>query len=501
MAKSARIVHLSAGLAVLAAAVVLQPPPVVAAQTSAATPADAVIDLERTAPVRVVPVRGTFAGRTLGGRIERWSDASFIGTFEGTRLEVHWIDCAPLDVHRIRTGLIDALRDRDARRARFLDLATFLWSVDGGDRFADRAATAARRLGADDAALAAARTAAAELRARREAGDARAQAFALRQGAPEADAIDPARPIVVWPELDDAQRAAATTSLRTLIAGAAAALGRDLVAVESTHALAASDLGTGDGARRAAYVDELVVRMLPALGRSADERPFAGRIVVFTTSDAARFALLNASQFRRNAAAASPQTPARTLFVHCDDERVAIVQLVQPAKDGAEPTAATPLSPEEKLDLALGVARGLLHRHRTSGPLPRWFAEGLVDWLATLDRTAADLDAVLRPPGLRFIRAGGSLEQVLGAGYVEGRFPQDDLEQRAAGYLVVRFIAEREHARLVRSLDLLKLEGSGGDAGRSARDAGTWRPLVERGLGTTIASLLAEIRRHHQVND
>ncbi len=443
---------------------------IVTASGSIAAPGDP-ITLAKPQPARIALAAGSGpSGREILGTIERWDDVGISGTFDGTVRTIRWEELAPIDIYRVRKKLLETVDDRVARRDRFLELAALLVSLDDGDRFASRAFEDATRLGADETARAAAKVRALALRAERDQRAAEASKHALRSGPPDADAAMSNLPATDWPALAPEKRAEYIAAMRNDLTGRLVGLGRDIVAVEGTHALVASELGAADGALRATEIDAFVKATLPRLGLPNDANPWWGKLAVIVMDDPDRFTLLEASAFKQKA------TKDDVAFTHYDGEKVFVVVLRQ---SDAQAT---------RIETARAVARAILYRHRTAMRLPLWLQEGLVDWLVSMVRPTQALDARLRKPGLAFVRGGGSLESLLQLNYVPGNPPFSDDASRSAVFVLLSYLGEKQPLQLALFLEAAKRESD-------------WKPAFEKAFGTSVGRALAVIREYYRVND
>jgi len=469
MAKSAGEARRAASLAVTLAIMTIF---MGARRASAGDP----VHVARPQPTKVTPASGPGAGKEVVGTIERWDDAAVHGTFGGSAIELRWDELAPNDAYRIRKRLIEAVDAPADRRGRFLELATYLWSIDGADRLAVRAADDAKRLGADAAALAEARTDAATVKSERAARLEAAARHALRTGSPEADPAVINAPATPWPVLTIEQQRECQAWLRKETGSRLASSGREVVPVESTQALVFSEIGVPDAALRATEIDDFVARSLPRLGLPKESVVWWGKLVVVILEDHDRFALYEASAFRHKVGTAD------VALTHFDGPRVFVTVLKQ-----SDPVAT-------RTETARAVARALLYRHRTSAHLPMWLHEGLTDWLVSVDPPTKSLDTPLRKPGLAFIRSDGALAGVVEANYTAGEPPFGDAADRprVAAFALVSYLAEQHPKETIALIDALKLDPG---------DIAQWKLVFERVFARSLEQMLITIRAYYQMND
>lgn len=430
---------------------------------AAAEAGDPVV-LDKPQPMRLTLADGT----TLGGQVARWDDDGFDGPIGRHR----WEELKPLEAFRVRKKLIEALPSGD-RKARMLDLLTYVASFrdkpDDKDSLVERAEKECKSLGATAEEITQAQGKAAELkqvRAERERAAARAK---LSTASPEAGPF----PQGAWPPFTQADQERQLLALRQRVTERLAKAGKELTGVEGDFCIVWSDLGTADAAKQAVEIDLFVRSVLKQLGVAEDQANLSlrtGKVAFILAESADRYRLLEASAFGHQAA------KDEVGMVHYEGPDAIAVILKQ-----GDPIAT-------QIETLRATARGVLHRLASPVRLPPWAHEGLVDWLVLSWAHTASIDKELRPPGLAFIRNGGSLEKVLGLTYEEGTWPGPDLSARAAGYLVVGLMMEQAPQRFQKFLAAVK-------AGKP------WKQALEEDFGSKPAALLDSVRRHYRFND
>ena len=410
-------------------------------------------------------------GRKLVGTVERFDDERF----EGPIGRVRWVEVTPVEAWRVRK-LLSPPRDKTA----WLDLASFMRSLPGGEALAVRAGGEAKQAGATEAEVAAAierGTLAAAARAGREAA---LKAAAFRTGSPEA-AVAPGP---AWPPVDVAARPEAVKALRASMSPRLAATGRELVPVETDAWITYADAGTKSAAMLGVRLDPLVAVAAGILGQKPDWQPFVAKGVVVALSDADAFRLFEASAFRQQA------RPDDRRFTHYDGPH-AIVSL---RVDG--------LAERQVEELATrGGARAILHCTVSPTRLPPWANEGVADLIAvralgvrlpgTVDEEPLHLrlEGRLREKGLAILRNDPTATAAFALdSYADPKVDAALPAIEAVGFLLAVRLHERSPSSLAAWIGLVK----GGTP---------WKDAFREAFGQRFEAAVDELVRWHRTND
>jgi len=421
----------------------------VAASTSTAATGGT---LERPIEIKVK----TPAGVVIAGRLTSWSATGIEGSFGSRR----WDELVAGDAKRVFALVMDRKSVAD-----WLALGEVLLAAKDGGKLADDALAQAKRLGAHAADIDAARargTAGHAAREERERMDRerRLQDEALPDGA----TAEPG------PVLTDAERAKAAEAMREEAAAVLATAGIAGRTVETERFVLAGDLPQADLERFAAQLDRMYSRVAGMLAVPEGVNLFWGKAVILCFERQETFRMVEAAAFNHHA------PPSLRGICHMRGPKVTIS--IYRGTDEQE-FAST---------LVHETLHGLMHRYATPVRLPDWANEGFAEWVARECVPGSRVDAVRRPPGLRYLRQGGDAARVLSMDSADGSWPGPDAVGYAVGYLLVDLMIADRPSRF-------------GAWAKAVKGGKPWRQALAEDFGVDADRLAASASQWFKVND
>ena len=402
------------------------------------------------------------------GRELRCEVAAWCGSFvEGSCGTHRWEDLRPADAWRLLRSIVPA-KDSEAAA----DAAAVVLSLPDADAQGRAAVEWARRSGASEERLAAARAESDALRRARLERARKAEDARLSAESPESGTFPASR----WADLSDADFAKASATSVEAARAMLARIGSSATLFETPRVALLSE-GDGEASRSdAAALEHFVETWTARLAEAGIDVALQGRIPVIVVADVDRWRALVASSFGGDPS------------VHRD---VAVVYA--PQAPGAAPQATVLVAPESdrarhRYAASVGVARALLHYAGTPERPPAWINEGLPRTMADVSVPEAGMDGVLRKPALRAIRAGVPVVPVLAARYGEPIWSDERERATSTSYLFTRWLWERDWRR---TLAFAKKPVAGEPA--EAR--------FGRILGTPLAAAARSAQRWFMTND
>lgn len=409
------------------------------------------------APERPVEVRSrTASGTTFSGTVTSWDRDSVSGSFGERR----WLELPSAEIRRLFLQLMDKSAAPD-----WLLLGELLASAEGAARQADDAFAQAKRKGASDADVEAARARAARAAAERRERERMDVERRLREEAlPDGATAEP------WPVLSDAERAKAAEAMREEVASVLATAGIAGQSVETDRFVLAGDLPLADLERLAAGLDRMYSRVSGMLAVPEGVNLFWGKAAILCFERQETFRMVEAAAFNHHAPA--------SLRGICHVRGPKVTISVYRGTDEQE-FAST---------LVHETLHGLMHRYATPVRLPEWANEGFAEWVARECVPGSRVDAVRRPPGLRFLRQGGDPAQVLSMDSSDGSWPGPDAVGYSVGYLLVDLMIADRPSRF-------------GAWAKAVKGGKPWRQALAEDFGVDAGQLAASASRWFRVND
>lgn len=401
---------------------------------------------------RPVEVRARLvSGGSFAGKLTAWTEDGITGSFG----EHAWLDMVAADLRRLYVQVMDR---RSA--AQWLRLGELLGSAKDGAQLSADAFAQARRLGASEESVSAAR-------ARAEAaGAARGERERMERERRLQDAALPAdSPATPWPVLSDAERADATKRMREEAAAALEVAGIRCEPVETEFFILCGDLPRAEMQRWARDLDAMYARVAETLAIPKGINLFWGKAVILAFERQDTFRLAEAAVFGHKA-------PASLRGV-CHMKGPQAYISIYRGNDELE-FAST---------LVHETTHGMMHRYATPARLPEWANEGFAEWVARTCVPRSRVDASRRPQGLAFFRQGGDAAKVMAMGGQDGTWPGDNAIGYSVGYLLVDLMIADRPARFGSWVKAVKggrpwqqalAEDFGIDAPRLAQSAAQW---------------------------
>lgn len=437
-------------------------------------------------PLSVRIVFRSTGGERITGTLTAWDAMEITGSF-GTYT---WRSIETRDAWRIHVALMDRDSGED-----WLRLGRIMLDRDDGRSRAETAFARARTIDPSITAdhIDAIRKEVAAAIAERRATEQATRDAKLRDAVPEA-ADFPATP---WPHVAAQDALAHRAELARFANEIAATAGRALRAVPAQHAVLRTDVEPAQAAATVAligdvhtYLDEL----LPAPPASEDAHDDEGddepaapggdahesdatgpdavapliedrrRVAVVVFRDFDAYQLAAARHFDRLAS----QTPAAV--AHYRDAHAIVIGWQHP-------------DPKQRdVDLVRAIVFAFMHRYVSAARLPMWAHEGLA-----LHVAAAVLDdqrpiTALHNRALSFIRTGGDLRAIVGAGYGSALWAQDAETVRAVGMLLTTSLIRARPAQFIAWVESVKRSALWQDAFHAA-----FNMRIERFLDHSVA--------------
>ncbi|MBL9141532.1 MAG: hypothetical protein JNK53_06660 [Phycisphaerae bacterium] len=242
-------------------------------------------------------------------------------------------------------------------------------------------------------------------------------------GAAESERV---APIVPWPALTAAEQTDACALTRKGFDHALQVSGIRIEPVASKYFVLGGDVSKAELESLGRDMDAATEWGMTILGLSKDASPFWGKPTLLALTTQESFAVSEAALY------GAKVTAGQHAALHTDGP-----QAFMTAWRGNDAVAF-------RTAVLQQVAKALLHRTHSATALPEWAEQGFADWVTRGADTRAPIDRERRPIGLKFIREGGQVANVLAATSANGQWPGTNGVALAVAYLTVDFmIAER----------------------------------------------------------
>ena len=384
-------------------------------------------------------------GREVRCKVLRWDGFGL----DGSCGAIGWESLRPGPA-LIALKVLVSERDADA----CADAAAVVVSLDPSSVAAKTAMDWARRCGASDARLDAARREAGALAVARAKKLADDRAAAVARLTPEAAAF-PTRP---WPMLHsqdvESVSAAGIEAARALLART----GGSATLHETAHIALLAESGDQEFVRDAASLERQFRDWRLRFEQCTVNIAEQGMIPVVVVSDRDRWRLLLHAAFGGDAAQ------------HPD-----AVTVYPSSGQPAEPRPIVLVRPDsdpmrQRYNASLGLARAVLHLAGSPERGPAWLNEGLPRLMATTAVPAAGMDAELRKRGLKALRGGAGFGAIVGARYGDAAWTADPELARSLSYLLTSWLDRQAPDALLRYAESPRT--SEGEAARFKRHFG-----------------------------
>lgn len=424
-------------------------------------------DIQRRELATEVSVQLELAsGRTERSSIKAWSEDGI----EGATGLIRWEDLRVASAAVVLKACATAAgAQKDAQAA--ADVVAIAESLPDGERIVRSLTDWARRQGATDTQLTAAKTDAARLRSAREERAKKAEDARLAAISPEA----PRFTNRAWKELppDEFERASAEN-----LEGARAALakaGTSATLHETTHVALLAEAGDPAFRNDAGGLEFFYARWSEELARAGAPVRLQGKVPVALVADRDRWRLLAAS------------------VASTDPARYPDVLVVYPAAANGDPRPLVLVAPNSDRALQLyhasvGLARAMLHSAGAPERGPAWLNEGLPRVMAEIQTPNAAMDEALRRDGLVALRAGTTFVPVLNSTYADAMWTKDFGLAQSMSYMFVRWLYEQGGMKLLRFAKV-------------TAPTDPWQERFKRVYGSSISSAAAAASKWFYTND
>ena len=393
-------------------------------------------------------------GAKIVGEMTAWDLEGFEGTF-GRR---SWSELVTRDVWRLYVAV---MQQNDA--CQWVDLGGLLLAIPDGGSWAQRAFRRAVHLDQSTASrIEAVRAEALQAQARRDDLDRTAEEHRLHTRTPEARDW----PAEAWPPMGPDERVAALAQMKSDGTQILRQGGLQMAPLETDHFLVYADLPSIEVARLANRLESVYEIMDELFGADVTGNRFWGKAVVLYFTDSDRFRLVEAESFN--------QLVDRDVLGIC--QPVGAKVFINLTGDVA--------SDAFRASLARAVAHGFMHRFRSPKRLPVWANQGLAEYVASRAAPGAADAERRRGEALVYIRNGGDLAAVFGAGWSDAWPPAGT----AVGGLMTALMINQQPERFRRWVIAVK---QGTD----------WTKALTDSYGVPFPRLLETFTQYHRVNN
>jgi len=382
-------------------------------------------DIQRRELSAEVPTKiELLSGRSIPCAVRAWSGESVDGACGTTR----WEDIKPGGVVAILRACVPA---KDA--AASADAVAVVLSLPAAEAAGRTITDWARRSGATDEQLTAARKEAEVLRAARLEREQKAVRAKLSTLTPEAGSF----PKTPWTVLSDAAFEQASAEMLEAARAVLSRAGTSGTMHETKHVALLAESGDEAFRSDAASLEQFVGRWAQMFTDVGATLALQGRIPVVVVGDRDRWRLIVAS-------------------AGCDASMYPDVLVTYPvAPAGAPPRALVLVAPNsdrarQRYFASVGVARAMLHSTSSTERGPAWLNEGLPRVMAEVATPTASMDELLRKPALVALRAGGGFSSLFHATYADPMWTGDVGIAQSMSYIFVRWLYEQSPSRLFR---------------------------------------------------
>lgn len=371
-------------------------------------------------------------------------DAGVTKNAGGAR-RVRWLEVAPDGLAALAGKILDEKQADDSALLGELLLAI------GDEKNANRAFDRARKA---DPSLAA-RIDGAHARAARAAAEAEHAEFAARHQSMAA-AIPRVEPgAAPWPMPSAEERARTVAEMKARGDEIARISGMNAIPVETRYFLlygAAKPEAVRECARS---LDAMYEKVLELFGIPAGLNLFHGKAVILLQPSEEKFRMVEAAAF-------NAMVPRGVVgLCHQVGPQVFVNIFWSDDQDAFDST------------LLHETVHGIVHRYYSSARLPDWANEGLSEYIAAVSFKTSPVDRARRPQALEFIRAGGSVADVMRLSYQDGSWPGPNAIGYAVGYVVVELMIRQQPDAFGRWIRAVK-------AGKP------WERALEEDFGHTV---------------
>jgi len=392
-----------------------------------ATYAGASADIQRRELETEVRVSLGFAsGKDLRCAVKAWDEFGLEGSCGSFRWEELKAGSAFAALKSLATP-----EDPDAVR----DALTIVLALPEASQLARLSVDWAKRQGLEAAEIDRAREASAEL-AKRWAERARAAEDAwLARATPEAAEFAQTPWTAPIPELFQRRSAALVEATRALLARA----GGSATLHETEHVVVFAESDDESFGREAAALENMYAEWSGRFARSGAPVVPQARIPVVMVSDRDRWRQLVATAFGGDPAV---QVDSVTVYLPVEGAPAFLAPVVLVAPEGDRLRF--------RYAAFAGLARAILHYADAPARPPAFLNEGLPRVMADVSAPRAGMDAGLRKPALRAIRAGASFVPLFAAGYADEPWRSDRALAESLSYLFVRWLWDNDPDGLLR---------------------------------------------------
>ena len=405
-------------------------------------------------------------GVKFDGKLTEWNADGFDGSF-GQR---KWLELRTDDAWKLYRRVM-----HDDNIEHWLNLGR-LMVLHGseGDRFAEHAYRRAEMLNVEGGQekISAARDAAIEEKEANESAREIAAENALRHNSPEAQQWTHAP----WPTLDRQMQVIAVQTLQADAKDILADVGLELEAIVADYVMVYSDLPRLDAAKIAVELDKKYKKIARLLTDDERENVFWGKAVVFIFSERDTFELVEVGRFKQ----LLPQS--QTAITHYEGPKVFI---------NAEMTGE---SDDVTMAIVAQLTHGILHRLGSPKRLPAWANEGLAAYFEQQFANESPIHEGVHPEGVRLVRQGVSPAHAFELTYELHPESGRNLSRDALGYLMIKYLIDREPQRLKDWVHAVKEMPA-------EKDIEVWMTLFENALHATPQELATATARFFNVND
>ncbi|RLS92880.1 MAG: hypothetical protein DWI10_04730 [Planctomycetota bacterium] len=426
--------------------------------------AAACADIQRRELATQVPsVLRLLNGQEVPCAMKSWSGEGLDGDC-GVR---YWEDLTPKCVLAL---LRECVPSNDAAAA--ADGAAVVLSLSDSESAGKAAIQWAKRIGATDEQVEAARKEAVVLKAARLERVRKTEAARLSALSPEAGVFAATAWIVLKPDEFAAASVEMLEAARALLsrAGSSGSLH------ETDHIALFAESGDDAFREIAASLEVFYDGWEKVLvGAGALIAP-QGRIPVVIVNDRDRWRLIVAA-----AAGSEPQKYQDAIVVYPTTTTAAgarAMVLVAPNSDRSM----------QRYNASVGLARAMLHYSGSPQRGPAWLNEGLPRVMADVATPLASMDDTLRKPGLNWVRGGGTFLPLLASNYSDAAWTADATLARSLSYMFVRWMYDQNPRKLFQFAKVVA-------------PSETIDVRFRKCFGVTLDSAAAQAARWFQTND
>ena len=273
-----------------------------------------------------------------------------------------------------------------------------------------------------------------------------------------------------WPILTAVDQRGALANVRQASEKIAREAELNLKPIETARLLIYHEIDAKTATDWSVRMEQLLTTFCTTFNLAADHNPFWGKAVVFIFADHDQFRLTQASSLNQ-------LVPLKTLSLTAYDGPRVFISLVNQANRF-----------EFEDRVRQEITRAFLHRYRAPRRLPAWMNDGMAMYIGSLVYEEYRLPADLREQGLRLVRSGVNVRELLAKSWADADWPGPNNEGHAVALLAAGYLLEHHRPAVFAWINAIK-------------DGQPWNEAMEEHFRLTPAQFFERITTYYRVND